>query len=77
LKKAKKLEKSLEEIEKIKNLYKIEKNISKSSYFELIENLYHGKEIRIVEKFSCLIYLKVVNDSIKIGQSSKILWKMC
>jgi len=67
----------LKEINKVKNQFKIKEHIIPNENFELIDNLYQGAETRIVEKFNCLICLKIVNDPIKCKQCSKLFCEIC
>jgi len=67
----------LKEIEEISIQYNINKVIYQEQVFELTENLCHGTENRIVEKFSCLICLNIVNDPVKCGQCSRFYCLKC
>jgi len=75
--KSNRLNKSLEEMKKLKDKYQIEEFLSLKSKFELTDDLYHGTETRIVEKFNCLICSKIVESPVKCGDCSKLYCENC
>jgi len=63
--KTSRIEKFLDDIKKMKDQFKFEEFIIPNSEFILIDCLYKGKETKLVEKFNCLICLKIINTPVQ------------
>jgi len=61
----------------IKDQLKNEDFFMNKQHFEFTDYLYHGKETEIVEKFNCLICLKIIKDPFKCANCSKLYCQTC
>lgn len=75
IEKAIRIDKCYEEMENLKHQFKIEDQLNFN--FEFKVNLENGLEKKIVEKLTCLICLKIVNNPLKCGNCSKLFCDIC
>jgi len=61
----------------IKDQFKINEILNLNLKFKFNNNLYHGKDTKLVTKFNCLICREIVDNPIKCANCSKFFCKIC